>query len=106
MPFNNWELEELLCFLQAIQCKRVIASQDDLMILKGVGDGRFSTSHLFNILDCADAIVFPHQFIWNTWVSTKVGFFAWEASWGRVLTLNNLKRRGRALANRCFLCGE
>ena len=32
--------------------------------------------------------------------------FAWEASWGRVLTLDQLKRRGRALANRCFLCGE
>ena len=37
---------------------------------------------------------------------SKVGFFAWEASWGRVLTLDQLKRRGGALANRCFLCGE
>ena len=51
MPFNNWELEELLCFLQAIHGKRVIASQDDLMILMGVGDGRFLMRHLFNILD-------------------------------------------------------
>ena len=24
---------------------------------------------------------------------SKVGFFAWDASWGTVLTLNNLKRR-------------
>ena len=32
--------------------------------------------------------------------------FAWEASWGRVLTLDNLERKSRALANRCFLCGE
>ena len=37
---------------------------------------------------------------------TKVGFFAWEASWGKVLTLDQLKKRGRTLANRCFLCGE
>ena len=37
---------------------------------------------------------------------TKFGFFAWEASWGKVLTLDQLKKRGRALANRCFLCGE
>ena len=27
-------------------------------------------------------------------------------SWGRVLTLDQLQRRGRALANRCFLCAE
>ena len=37
---------------------------------------------------------------------TKVGFFAWEASWGKVFTLDQLKKRGRSLANRCFLCGE
>ena len=46
-PFNGWELEELLCFLQAIQGKRVIASQDDLMVLKEASDGRFSMRHLF-----------------------------------------------------------
>ena len=36
----------------------------------------------------------------------KVGFFAWEASWGKLLTQDQLKRRGRSLANRCFLCCE
>ncbi|RVW69131.1 Cycloartenol synthase [Vitis vinifera] len=34
----------------------------------------------------------------------KISFFAWEASWGRVLTLDRLQKRGWALANRCFLC--
>ena len=31
-------------------------------------------------------------------------FFAWEASCDKVLTLDQPKRRGRSLANRCFLC--
>ena len=34
----------------------------------------------------------------------KVAFFAWEASWGKILTLEQLQRRGYSLANRCFLC--
>ena len=34
----------------------------------------------------------------------KLSFFVWEASWGRVLTLDRLQKRGWALANRCFLC--
>ena len=34
----------------------------------------------------------------------KVAFFAWEASWGQVLTQEQLLRRGFSLANRCFLC--
>ena len=40
----------------------------------------------------------------STCVPTKVSFFAWEASWGKVLTQDQLKRRGWILANRCFLC--
>ena len=31
-------------------------------------------------------------------------FFAWEAFWGKVLTQDQLKRRGWILANKCFLC--
>ena len=33
-----------------------------------------------------------------------VFFLLWEASWGKVLTLDQLKRKGRSLANRCFFC--
>ncbi|RVW51019.1 Prolyl endopeptidase [Vitis vinifera] len=36
--------------------------------------------------------------------SPKISFFMWEASWGRVLTLDRLQKRGWALANKCFLC--
>ena len=36
----------------------------------------------------------------------KIGFFAWEATWGKVLTLDQLKRREMTFANICFLCKE
>ncbi|RVW58882.1 hypothetical protein CK203_104242 [Vitis vinifera] len=42
--------------------------------------------------------------IWKVRVPPKVAFFAWEASWGKVLTQEQLQRRGFSLANRCFLC--
>ena len=35
-----------------------------------------------------------------------MGFFSWEATWGRVLTLDQLKCWRRVLANRCYLCEE
>ena len=37
---------------------------------------------------------------------SKVSFFAWEAAWGKVLTMDQLKKRGWAVANRCFMCCE
>ena len=35
-----------------------------------------------------------------------MSFFAWEVSWGKVMTLDQLKKRGRPLANRCYLYEE
>ena len=74
--------------------------------MKDVKDGSFSVKLFYLLLAPARDLLFPSRLVWNPWVPTKVGFFAWEASWGKVLTLEQLKKRGRALANRCFLCGE
>ena len=58
------------------------------------------------MLDQAPIAVFPFWSIWNPFVPTNVSFFSCEASWDKVLTLDNLKRRGRALVNMCFLSEE
>ena len=49
---------------------------------------------------------FPALSVWNPLAPLKVDFFAWEASWGKVMTLDQLKKRGRPLANGCYLCEE
>ena len=74
------------------------------MLWKETKDGIFSVKSLYSILDSRRGVQFPINIIWNPCVPTKVGFFAWEAFWGKVLTLDQLKKRGRCLANRCFLC--
>ena len=61
---------------------------------------------MYRGFDSTPAIDFPHRSIWNSAVPPKFGFFTWEATWGKVLTLDNLKRRGMTFANRCFLCEE
>ena len=48
--------------------------------------------------------MFPYVGIWRASVPPKVAFFAWEASWGKILNLDQLQRRGYSLANKCFLC--
>ena len=49
---------------------------------------------------------FPFKAIWKSWASSKAEIFAWEATWDRILTLDNVQRTGVAVANRCYLCGE
>ena len=76
-------MEEVQRFLHAIQVKRVHPNEKDLMLSKETKDGRFSVKWFYGVLDCSNAVLFPHSIIWNSWIPTKVGFFAWEASHGR-----------------------
>nr|CAN72177.1 hypothetical protein VITISV_012537 [Vitis vinifera] len=103
-PFNDWEVEEVESFLLIIQGKRLNADLEDRMVWKETKDGIFSVKSCFNSLDHSSAVPFPWRIIWSSFVPSKVGFFAWEASWGKVLTQDQLKRRGWKLANRCPLC--
>ena len=37
---------------------------------------------------------------------TKVGFFAWKVWWGKILTTDQLSKRGFPLASRCPFCSK
>ena len=76
--------------------------------LEGGGQGAVDKNEGWNLLDKAlepgSLVLFPMKNIWKSSVQTKVSFFAWQASWGKVLTLDQVKKRGWALANRCYFC--
>ena len=92
-------MEEIQNLLQALQEKIILPNQNDLMLMREAKDGCFSVKLFYKVLFGSNSIVFPHQLIWSNWVPTKMSFFAWEAFWGKVLTLDQIKKRGRALAN-------
>ncbi|RVX00466.1 hypothetical protein CK203_037011 [Vitis vinifera] len=79
---------------------------EDRMLWKETTNEIFSVKSLYNVLASRRVDQFPNSMIWSPCVPTKVSFFAWEASWGKVLTLDQLKKRGQILAKRCFLCCE
>ncbi|RVX20185.1 Transposon TX1 uncharacterized 149 kDa protein [Vitis vinifera] len=103
-PFNDWELEAVASLLSFLQGKRLIVGMEDRVLWNASKNRIFFVKSLYNTLDSGGAVPFPWRIIWSPCVPTKVGFFAWEASWGKVLTQDQLKRRGWILANRCFLC--
>ena len=49
---------------------------------------------------------FPLGIVWNTLVSVRVIFFAWEVVWEFFLTLDQLKWRGWRLPSRSYLCKD
>ena len=103
ISFNDWEVEEAESFLRQLHGKKVC---DDVVFWTETKSGKFSVKSLYNALELDNFSLFPSNCIWNLWVQPKISFFAWEAMWGKALTLDLIQKRGWALANRCFLCHE
>ncbi|RVW70195.1 Transposon TX1 uncharacterized 149 kDa protein [Vitis vinifera] len=49
---------------------------------------------LYSMLERGGSSMFPSERVWRVRVPPKVAFFAWEASWGKVLTLEQLQEGG------------
>ena len=93
-------------FLQTFCDQNFSPPGEDMLLMKGVKEKGFSVKIMYKGLDPSSAIEFPYHSLWNLVVPPKIGFFAWEATWGKVLILDQFKRRGMTFTNRCFLCEE
>ncbi|RVX01805.1 hypothetical protein CK203_024318 [Vitis vinifera] len=101
---NDWELDAFGELMQVLRDLRT-SLEEDAVIWKGESHGLFRIRDAYKLLAGSNVISFPKKGIWVDKVPTKVAFFAWEASWEKVLTLDKLQRRGWQFPNRCFLCG-
>ena len=93
-PLNDWEFEMMECFLLGIQDKVVVDEREDDVFWVVRKSGSFSVKSFLSILEEVRVSPFPSSIVWNAWVLPKVCFFAWEATWGKVLILDQLQRRG------------
>lgn len=55
---------------------------------------KFSIKNFYSFLVWGRVKSFLIILVWNSWIPIKKGFFSWEATWGRILTINKLKKRG------------
>ncbi|RVW27576.1 hypothetical protein CK203_097514 [Vitis vinifera] len=99
VALNDWEIEMMVQFMLKIQAFRVQRENEDRMVWTTSRSGVFSVKSLYSTLEPGGPVLFPYVGIWRAYMPPKVAFFAWEASWGKILTLDQLQRRGYSLAN-------
>ena len=92
--------------MERLHGKRVIEDMEDMVSWTETKSGKFSVKSLYVALEAGCSSLLPSSYIWNVNVQPKISFFAWEATWGKALTLDMVQKKGRALANRCFMCLE
>ncbi|RVX05596.1 hypothetical protein CK203_027274 [Vitis vinifera] len=103
--FNNWELYEVEGLLRRL-CEERVMLDEDTVRWSMSNDGNFLVKSLYKVLELDSLVCFPVKIIWNHWVQPKISFVAWAASWRKVLTLDQIQKKGWAITNDVFLCQD
>ena len=64
----------------------------------------FQVKSFYTHLSSLGLGLFPWKGIWKAKVSPRVAFFAWTAALGKILTADNLRRRGIPVVSWCCMC--
>ncbi len=97
--FNDWEVDEVASFF-------IIFIPSYLLVVHWA----LKTNGVFDIHSYYQAICgtmgmgFPWKSIWRVKAPSRVAVFVWIATWGRILTYDNLQRRGIVTVGWCCLC--
>ena len=68
--------------------------------------GKFSVKSYYTSLKVENNPLFLAKEVWGSCAPLRTRFFAWEAIWGKISTVDMLMRRGWSMVNRCNLCKE
>ena len=81
-------------FLNLSNSKRTLENEKDGHFWKGGSGGCYNVKANAKLLEGVTDRKTPYKLIWNYLVPPKVSFFVWEVWWGKILTMEHLKRMG------------
>ena len=76
------------------------------MCWRGSSKDGFQVRNYYKNLLLIAGIVVPWKRIWKTKAPPRVAFFVWVAALGRILTIDNLRRRHVIVLDWCCMCKE
>ena len=103
---QDWELESVADFMDVIYS--VIPTQEaiDIICWKLTSQKVFSVNSYYKHISSPTYRSYPWKNVWKTLAPSKVNFFIWTPSLGKVLTIDNLRKRQLVLLDWCCMCKE
>ena len=100
-PRQDWELASLESFFALLYSSKDDGNEEDKVVRVATQSGSFDVKLFYSILSDRGIHPFPWKSIWKVKAPTKVAFFTWTTVKGRILTLENLRKRNICIVNRC-----
>ena len=64
-PINDWELEEMIRFLQTLNDQNFWPTGEDKLLLKNAKEKGFSVKIMYKSFDTSPNVEFPYRLVWN-----------------------------------------
>lgn len=79
------------------------SSSIDMLIWSSSSKSVFEVRSCYDIMGESSEVSFPWK-VWSTKAPPRVSFFVWLAFLGKIMTSDNIRRRGMILVDRCTMC--
>jgi hypothetical protein len=103
---QDWELESIADFMDVIYSVLPAQGVIDTICWKLSSQEVFSVNSFYKSLLSPTYRSYPWKNVWKPLAPSKVNFFIWIVSLGKVLTLDNLQKRQLVLTDWCCMCKE
>jgi hypothetical protein len=103
---QDWELESVSSFMDLLYSIPVLGNGEDKLSWGQPDSKAFTVKQYYRFLSSPANRSFPWKSVWKSKVPPRVAFFSWTATLGKILTIDNLRKRGLILVEWCCLCRE
>jgi hypothetical protein len=101
---HDWEVDVVTALFLKLQSVSIHRGSRDKLWWIPSKKGTFTVKDFFRALSRAEGRGFPWKSVWRTKSPPRAAFFVWSAALGKILTLDNLRKRQVVVINRCFMC--
>jgi hypothetical protein len=101
---QDWEVDVLASFFSLLYSSKLDCEGEDQLWWSLSHKEKFDVRSFYKALACKGVVHFPWKSIWRTKAPLKVAFFAWAAALGKILTLDNLRKKRVIVIDRCCMC--
>jgi hypothetical protein len=101
---HDWEVDVLASLFTFLYSIRVRREGKDKLWWAPSHIGKFDVKSFYRVIACKDEAHFPWKSIWWTKVPLKLAFFAWSAALGKILFMDNLRKRHVIMIDKCCMC--
>ena len=97
-------MDTVVSFLNLLESKTPVREVEDGSWWHLRRNGRFDIRSFYDSLCESSHVAFPWKSIWRTKAPLRVRFFAWMVAWNKILTCDNLIKRGYTMTSWCCMC--